>query len=123
LKTAIAAKEKEIANSITSTDEQLTTLDSAFKHQHHAGVESGNSSATEYTRGDEAGMLRTMRERRAILHMLLQLLQNLKIKAEKLAEGDREQSIQVKFGNNNSGIQRAVNNGNITGLMFGVRKQ
>lgn len=75
LKTAIAAKEKDIADSITSTDQQLTTLEIRSKQQDPTYVEGGNTSSTEDAYKNGAGMRRTMGDQRAMLQILLELLE------------------------------------------------
>jgi hypothetical protein len=125
LKTTIAAKKKDIADSITSTDQQLTTLDARFKQLDPTDVKRGNTSDTEDAYKDKDGMRRTIREERAMLYMVLEILEGLKIKtqdeAKKMEEEERKQSTQVTFGNNNSGFQLGVNSGAISGFTFGGR--
>lgn len=125
LKTAIATKEKDIADSINITDQQLTLLDIRSKQLNPADVERESTSATEDTYKDGEGMRRTIREERALLHMVLAILEGLKTKtqdeAKKVAEEERTQSTQVTFGNHNSGFQLGVNSGAISGFTFGSR--
>ncbi|KAH8742293.1 hypothetical protein F5883DRAFT_367113, partial [Diaporthe sp. PMI_573] len=63
-----------------------------------------------------------IREERAMLHMVLEILEGLKIKtqdeAKKMEEEERKQSTLVTFGNNNSGFQLGVNSGAISGFTF-----
>ena len=123
LKTAIAAKEKDIADSITSTHQQLTTLEIRYKQPDPTDVERGNTSGTEDAYKDGADMRRTMGDERAMLHSLLGLLEGLRIEmqyvAKKMAEEERKQSPQVTFGNSNSGFQLGVNHGSLSGFRFG----
>ena len=68
-------------------------------------------------------MRRTITEERAMLHRVLEILEGLKIKtqdeAKKMVEEERKQSIQVTFGNNDSGVQVGVNNAPMSGFTIG----
>lgn len=125
LKTAVAAKERDIADTINSTDQQLSTLEGYFKQLNPTGIERGNASCTEDTGKDEAGMRRTIEEERAMLHILLGLLRGLETRtqeeAKKMAEEEQKQTTKVAFGSNNSGFQLGVNSGTISGFTFGGR--
>ncbi|KAH8744757.1 hypothetical protein F5883DRAFT_368946, partial [Diaporthe sp. PMI_573] len=64
-----------------------------------------------------------IREERAMLYMLLEILEGLKIttqdEAKKVAEEEQTQLMQVTFGDHNSGFQLGVNSGAISGFTFG----
>lgn len=123
LKTAIAAMEKDIADSITNTDRQLSLLNTRFNQLKCTKLKQGTTSGTEevYEDSDEAGMHRTIGEGRAMLEILLELLEGLKRtiqdEARKFAEKQRDQS--VTFGDRNTGFQLGINRGNISGFTFG----
>lgn len=70
-------------------------------------------------------MQRIIGEERAILCIILEILEGLKLRtqndAKKAAEKEGKQTTQVKFKNNNSGFQLGVNNGPMSGFTFGGR--
>lgn len=123
-KTAIAAEEKDIADSITSTNQQLTTLDKRFKQLSTTDIELGDTRNTEDTSKDEDGMQRTIGGERVMLHTVLEILKGPKTRmqdeARKILEKERKQSIQVTFGNNDSGLQLGVNNAPMSGFRSDV---
>lgn len=121
MKTAIATKEKDIADSISNTNDQLSSLNTQVQQLSPTEVQHGTTSGTEDAYQDEAGMRRTIGEERAMLYILLQILEALKVKmhdeAKKAAE--KEQDSCVKFGDKNSGFQLGINRGSISGFTFG----
>ncbi|KAF3768255.1 hypothetical protein M406DRAFT_326835 [Cryphonectria parasitica EP155] len=102
-KTTIAAKEKDIANAITSTNQQLSMLDKQSNQLNPTDIERGNTSGTEDTYKDEAeGLKRKTQD-----------------EAKRIAEEERKQTTEVTFGNNDSGFQLGANSGTISGCTFG----
>lgn len=96
-------------------------LNSQIQQLSTANVQYGTASGTEDVNEDEAGMQRAMGEERALLYILLDILEALKLKmrdeAKKAAEKEQEPS--VKFGDKNSGFQLGINRGTISGFTFG----
>lgn len=123
LKTTIAAMEKDIADSITNTDRQLSLLNTQFNQLSSTKVKQGITSGTEevYEDSDEAGMHRTTGEGRAMLEILLELLESLKrtIQDEARKFAEKQQDPSVTFGDRNSGFQLGINRGDISGFTFG----
>ncbi|KXJ84590.1 hypothetical protein Micbo1qcDRAFT_170126 [Microdochium bolleyi] len=123
LKATITDKEKNITDSITSTNQQLMTVDTRLQQLHLAEGRGQNISGM--VDEDEAGMRRVFGEEQAMLRVLLALLEGLKLKtqeeAKKMAEEERKQSMHVTFGDNNSGFQLGANSGSISGFTFGGR--
>lgn len=121
MKTALAAKEKDIADSITNTNQQLYLLNSQIQQLSTTDVQYGTASGTEDVYEDEAGMQRTMGEERALLYILLDILEALKSKMQDEAKkaAEKEQDPSVKFGDKNSGFQLGINRGTISGFTFG----
>lgn len=123
LKAAITDKEKNITDSITGTDQQLTTVDTRLQQLHSIEGRGQNISGT--VDEDEAGMRRVIEEEQTMLRVLLALLEGLKVKtqeeAKKMADEEQKQSTYVTFGDNNSGFQLGANSGSISGFTFGGR--
>lgn len=121
MKTAIAAKEKDIADSITNTNQQLSFLNAQIQQLSTTDARYGTTSGTEDVYEDEAGMQRTMGEERGLLYILLDILEALKLKMQDEATkaAEKEQEPSVKFGDKNSGFQLGINRGSISGFTFG----
>lgn len=121
MKTAIAAKEKDIADSITNTNQQLSLLNTQIQQLSPTDVRSGTTSGTEDVYEDEAVMQRTMGEERAVLYILLEILEALKAKMQDEAKkaAEKEQDPRVTFGHGNKGLQMVTNTGTMSGFTFG----
>ncbi|KAJ3569925.1 hypothetical protein NPX13_g5914 [Xylaria arbuscula] len=119
IKASISEKALEIASSITSTDLQLATINTELDKL-DLGVSASNISNKRYDQGTEQS---TLGQERAVLESCLTLLEALKSKNEEgkehAAQKERDQSISVTFGQNNYGLQQAVNHGSFSNLSFG----
>lgn len=100
-------------------------LNTRFEQLNPTDVMHADTIDTEDAYKDEDGMRRAIEEERAMLHIVLEILDGLNTntqdEAKKMAEEERKQSTQVTFGNDNSGFQLGVNSGAISGFTFGGR--
>ncbi|KAI0547606.1 hypothetical protein F4679DRAFT_357629 [Xylaria curta] len=119
IKDSISEKAAEIASSITSAGLQLATVNTQLDRL-DLGVNASNTSNDGYSQDTEQS---TLGQERATLESCLRLLEELKSKNEEgkehAAQKERDQSISVTFGQNNYGLQQAVNHGSFSNLSFG----
>lgn len=117
----IAAKQREIAESIINTKQQLSSLNTQVQQLGPTDVQNGTTSGTEDAYKDEAGMQRTLGEERDTLDNLLKLLEGLetKMQDEEKKVAAKEQHTRVTFGDRNSGFQAGIIKGNLSGFTFG----
>ncbi|KAI0968710.1 hypothetical protein F4678DRAFT_464324 [Xylaria arbuscula] len=119
IKASISEKAVEIDSSITSTTLQLATIPTELDRL-DLSTNTSNTSNDRYGQGTEQSILG---QERAVLESCLSLLEALKSKNEEgkehAAQKERDQSINVTFGQNNYGLQQAVNHGSFSKLSFG----
>jgi hypothetical protein len=120
MKATITETQKDIANLITNTDQELAIVNT--RPQQLNPVEYQGRKIRGITDEDEASMRRSMEEERTMLQVVFELLKGLELKmreeAKRLADEERKQETTVTFGNNNSGFQLGVNSGTISGFTF-----
>ncbi|KAI1116992.1 hypothetical protein F5Y14DRAFT_448376 [Nemania sp. NC0429] len=119
IKASVSEKAAEIASSITSTDLQLATVNTQLDRL-DLGENASSTAEGGYAQGTEQSILG---QERTVLESCLELLGALKSKndegIEHAAQKERDQSISVTFGQNNSGFQFGVNHGSFSNLSFG----
>jgi hypothetical protein len=119
LRDAIKDRNQEIGSSMTTTNQQLKTLENTFER---FGIMEPDDNDI-FTDRDEASMRQTIKEEHVLLQALVKLLEELKQKnedeAKKMARG-QERLVRVIFGDNNAGFQLGTNTGKISGFTFGA---
>ncbi|KAI0479993.1 hypothetical protein F4859DRAFT_456056 [Xylaria cf. heliscus] len=122
IKTAISEKTTEISTSITTSDKQLTIVNTGLGSLDIRGNTSTVVDDGTYGEGTDRGILE---EEQVALQLSLKLLEALKSKneeeKERINQKERNQSMTVTFGSNNYGFQAGSVNGNFSGMTFGGR--
>jgi len=114
-------KQMEITGAIAATDKHLAEVESALGELRLAGT---GQEGVQNTDEDKDSALKQIEEERVALDSSRKLLKELlsMTREEVIAKATSEsqnRSIQVTFGNQNSGFQIGISNGPISGISFG----